>query len=157
MKSEKEKAAGYFPLFVDIKGKKILIVGAGTVATRRASVLVQFGADITVVAPEISEEMQILVRQRGITVCQKAFSASDCQGYWMVLAVTSDIRLNKEICRCGRNVGAIVNNASDRTQCDFYFPGIIQDADSVIGISAGGKNHKYAKELRLQIEAVLKK
>lgn len=151
------EAAGYFPLFVDIRGKKVLIVGAGTIASRRVRTLVQFGADVTVIAPELSEEIQMLEHQGALTVCQKIFSQSDCQGYWMILAATSDAQVNRAVCVCGRNAGAIVNNASDRSECDFYFPGIIRDEDSVIGISAGGKNHRHAKELRLQIEAVLKK
>ena len=59
-------------------------------------------------------------------------------------------------CKEAKEAGAVVNNASDRTQCDFYFPGLIRRGPAVIGINAGGADHKLAKALRIQIEKGLK-
>ena len=146
---------GYFPLFVDIRDKKILIAGGGTIAQRRAETLVKFGACITVIAPVVSEGIKELASQGRLNIQQRPYETGDCQGAWMVLAATDDPQINEQVCREGKEAGALVNNASGRTQCDFYFPGIIKKGEAVIGINAGGRNHKRAKELRIRIEKSL--
>lgn len=153
---KKEEGRAYFPLFVDIRGKKILIVGAGTIAARRAEALLGFGPDLTVVAPEISEKILELAKKGCLQVRTRAYKTGDCQGCWMVLAASDDRNLNAQVCKEAKEAGAVVNNASDRTQCDFYFPGLIRRGPAVIGINAGGADHKLAKALRIQIEKGLK-
>lgn len=156
MKSEKNgKGTGYFPMFVDIRGKKILIVGAGTIAARRAEALLGFGPDITVVAPEISDRIQKLACEGRLKVMPREYEPGDCADCWMVLAATDKSELNARICTEAKAEGSVVNNASDRNQCDFYFPGLVCRGDAVIGINAGGNNHKMAKNLRIQIEKSL--
>lgn len=152
---KKEEGRAYFPLFVDIRGKKILIVGAGTIAARRAEALLGFGPDLTVVAPEISEKILELAKKGCLQVRTRAYKTGDCQGCWMVLAASDDAKLNARVCREAKAAGAIVNNASDRTQCDFHFPGLVRSGSAVIGINGGGEDHKLAKDLRIRIEKSL--
>lgn len=152
---KKEESLGYFPMFVDIRTKKILIVGAGTIAARRAQALAGFGPDITVVAPEISERIEKLAREGRLQIRPRGYETKDCQGCWMVLAASDDAKLNARVCREAKAAGAIVNNASDRTQCDFHFPGLVRSGSAVIGINGGGEDHKLAKDLRIRIEKSL--
>lgn len=156
MENKNTKACtGYFPMFLDITGKKILIVGAGTIATRRAEALLEFGPDITVVAPVVSERIRKLAYGERLKVKYRGFEPADCLDCWMVLAATDIPQLNASVCKEAKAAGAIVNNASDRTQCDFYFPGLIRRGSAVVGINAGGNDHKLAKALRIQIEKSL--
>lgn len=150
--NERPEETGYFPLFIDLWKKKILVAGAGNIAARRIAVLAQFGADITVVAPEISETVRELSGRSQINILCKPYEPDCCKGMYMVLAATDNRELNAKICQDGHDEGAIVNNASDKMQCDFYFPGIVKRGADVIGVNAGGSSHGRARQLRERIE-----
>ena len=117
------EAGHIFPCLWISGEKKILIVGAGTIAARRAEALLGFGPDLTVVAPEISEKILELAEKGRLQVRTRAYQTGDCQGCWMVLAASDDPKLNAQVCKEAKEAGAVVNNASDRTQCDFLFSG----------------------------------
>lgn len=155
---QRPENTGYFPMFVDLWQKPVLVAGAGKIAGRRIHTLQQFGACITVAAPEISDEIQKLshsCQEAQITLLCRSYEAKDCEGMYLVLAATDDSKLNAEICRQAKAAGALVNNASDRSQCDFYFPGIIKEECTVIGFNAGGNDHRWARKLRQKVETFL--
>ena len=84
----------FFPFFIDIADKKILIAGGGNVALRKAQKLLQYGADITVTAPEICAELE---RLDGVTLIRRGFTDSDADGAFAVIAATDDRALNSHI------------------------------------------------------------
>lgn len=142
----------YFPLFINIKEKEILVFGGGTIATRRIKAMLPYGAIIRVIAPEISEELQRLAEQNeNLRLEYRKYKLSELQKPDFVLAATSDERVNQTIFRECRHKGILVNVASNRELCDFYFPGVVQQGDITIGITANGKNHKKAAEVTEQI------
>lgn len=141
----------YFPMFFDVTGKRAVIVGAGTIAARRAQTLADFGMDIHVVAPGGAGKMESLESAGQICWERKCFEPADLDGAYMVLAATNDSKLNDEIVRECRGRKILVNHAGDRTQCDFYFPGIARDGQIVIGATASGKDHGKAKKLTEQL------
>ena len=94
MKSS-EKA--YFPLFVDLRDKKTVVIGAGNIASRRTKVLADFCADITVIAPEASQDILSLEKAGEIKFIKKTYEKSDISGAFIVLAATCDPDLNKQI------------------------------------------------------------
>ncbi len=150
--------AGYFPMFVDLWKKPVLVVGAGRIAGRRIRTLLQFGACVTVIAPEISDEIQKMSESSEgarIKLVHRSCEETDGKGMYLVLAATDDPMLNARICCQAKEMGALVNNASDRSQCDFYFPGIIKEEGTVIGFNAGGTDHRWARKLRQKVEAFL--
>ncbi len=130
----------YFPLFVNLFGKKILIVGAGSIALRRAEALSPFGAELMVTAPEGRPEMEKLAAVWN----RRRFQEEDLEGAVLVLAATDDKELNSLVAELCRERGIPVNSCSDRTQCDFYFPGIARRENLVIGVTASGKDHRLA-------------
>ena len=137
----------YFPMFFDMTGQKIVIAGAGVIATRRAETLAGFDADLVVVAPEGTEAMEQLERDGAVRWERKTFEESDLDGAYMVLAATSDRELNDAIVEMCRSRKILVNHAGDKNQCDFYFPGIARDGRIVIGATTSGKNHRLARQL----------
>lgn len=135
----------YFPLFVSLSGKRIFIAGAGKIAARRAESLLSFGAEVFVAAPECSEEMAGLLRaEKGKKLCyrQREFAENDLQGMDIVLAATNDRTLNHWITETCRKKKIPVNNASDQSECDFFFPAIVQADGLTIGVGSGGRDHK---------------
>lgn len=156
---QKRKKAGqeaYFPLFFSMKGKAALVVGAGKIASRRAEILAEFGADVTVVAPAGSELMERLSREGAVHWERRAFRPSDIEQQMMVITATSDGELNTEIAAMCREKQILVNHAGDKSQCDFYFPGIAREGGIVAGVTTSGKDHGLAREITGQLQLWLK-
>ncbi len=140
----------YFPLFIDIEGKQILVVGAGKIALRRVQTLLQFGAHIRVIAKEIPEEQQeafyLLVSERKKDLTEEPF---------FVLAATNVKQLNHEICMLCRERKILANTATDRTDCDFYFPAVAVQEELVVGITGDGSNHRKVAEMAAKIRNIV--
>ena len=157
----KNAAEAYFPLFVDLSDKKIVVIGAGNIASRRVKILADFCADITVAAPEASGEILSMEAAGKIKLLRKPYEKSDIKGAFIVLAAADDAALNRQIYDDCKNEGIIVNAASDKSLCDFYFPGIVKKDSMVVGISASGTAHKKAHLVReacaAAIETVMSK
>lgn len=132
-----------FPLFVDLVGKKVLIYGGGKIATRRALVLLRFGADITVVAPEFAPQLK---QNRHLRLQQGVYCPGQMEPACLVLAATDRPDINLAITKEARANGALANNASDHHDCDFYFPAVVQENDICVGISGTGANHAAVKK-----------
>ena len=142
----------YFPMFIDLTDKKILVTGGGTIALRRIRTLLKFRADIRVIAPELCEELAQLESEGKISAERREYRTSDIDGVYIVLAATDDHEVNRRIWEECRAAGVTVNVADDRSLCDFYFPSIVMTEDTVIGINCGGEDHAKVKETRIKIE-----
>ena len=145
----------YFPLYVDLSDKNIVVVGGRTIATRRVKALLLFTRNITVIAPKMTADLWELGKLGKIQIQPRPVKKSDFSMAYMVLAVTNNSELNEEIYRTCKEEGIYVNVASDKNLCDFYFPGICLKDDIVVGITASGVNHKKAKAVREKMQALL--
>ena len=146
----------YFPLFIDLEGKYVLAVGGGTVATRRVKALLPFGCKIDVIAPEISVDLEQMVQSGEISwICEeycgqvKTKEISDNKPIFVLAAAVE--KINRKVAEDCKELGIPVNDASNKERCDFYFPGIAKEDDTVIGITAGGSDHKLAASLTAKI------
>lgn len=153
----------YFPIFIDLSDKKIVVIGGGVIASRRVHSLLPYSGQITVVAPVQSPVLQNLHKEGKIVCIEDIYRKEQISEADMVIAATNVpavnhqvkddcIRLEKET---GRQI--LVNTADEKALCDFYFPGLVQTDDITIGISSGGKSPGLVKETRKKIEALLKK
>ena len=139
----------FFPFFIDIADKKILIAGGGNVALRKAQKLLQYGADITVTAPEICAELE---RLDGVTLIRRGFTDSDADGVFAVIAATDDRALNSHIYELCTRRNILVNTVDDPENCGFYFPALVREGNVTIGISTGGTAPAFAKFVREKVE-----
>ena len=137
----------YFPLFVDLSEKCILVVGAGSVAARRVQTLLPFAGHITVIAPEVHGSLAALEEAGEITLRRRPYAPEDIDTADLVLAATDDHRLNGEIAARCNGLRIPVNVCDDPQKCDFFFPGIARRDNIVIGVTASGADHKAAKAL----------
>ena len=144
----------YFPMFIDIEGKHILVVGAGKIALRRVQTLLQFRARIKVIAKEIPKEQKEAFHL--LVLEEKAFEESDLtEAFFLVLAATNVKKLNHEICMLCRKRKILANTATDRTDCDFYFPAVAVQEELVVGITGDGSDHRKVAETAARIRKVL--
>ena len=150
----------YFPLFVDLEQEKIVVVGAGRIAERRSRTLLSFDARITVLAPEATEAIKTWAEE-GVLHWQQACWSQEAEklleGSLFVLSAADDSAVNEAVCSACRKRNIPVNCADDRTRCDFYFPGIAEGGGVTAGITAGGTNHRLAREATEKVRELLSK
>lgn len=148
-------AGPFFPLFMDLTEKHVVFVGGGTIALRRIRTLLPFVNEIVVCAPDFTPELERFADGGAITLIRQEYDSSVLEGASIVFACTNDPELNDEIWEECRNRNILVNVCSDRYKCDFYFPGVVQNSGLVVGISAGGKDHRRVRQLRARIERLI--
>lgn len=142
---------GYFPFYMDISGKKCVIVGGGKVALRKTEKLLSFSPDITVVAPKICAELEKLP----LAFIRREFRDADLSGAFMAIAATEDNALNTRISMLCRERNININSVDDIENCSFIFPALVHKDDITVGISTGGTSPVFAKFLRMSIEKQL--
>lgn len=143
---------GYFPFFVDIEGKRGLIVGGGEVARRKVSKLLPFGPRLTVIAPVIAEE---LLESKEVTCVQRFFCKEDIQGQMFVIAASDEADVNREVGKLCREKNIPVNVADEKEACSFLFPALVKEGKLTVGISTAGVSPAMAGRLRSSVEAAL--
>lgn len=142
----------YFPMFVDLKNKNILIVGGGKVALRKLEKLLPFEGYITVAAPEIEPE---LLSAGAADIIMKPFCASMLKGQDMVIAATDDEKLNHKIAALCKDKKIPVNVVDNINECSFIFPSVIKQGKLSIGISTSGSSPSAAGYLKDKISDVV--
>ncbi|RHV37528.1 NAD(P)-dependent oxidoreductase [Ruminococcus sp. OM05-10BH] len=150
-----------FPLFLSLCGREILIVGAGNIAVRRAGILLPFGCSIRMCAPEREDELKDPLRgwilDGKVRYESRRFEKDVLTGReFLVFAATDENETNAEIVQICRGKGILVNNASDASMCDFFFPSVLRDEEIVIGIAGDGSDHRKVKQIRKKIQDMLK-
>lgn len=151
-----KKTKAYFPIFIDISDKKVVVVGAGKIGSRRIRTLVDFTDHLTVIAEEAEPDIVQMAEEGRIEWKKQSYERELILDADMVLACTDDAELNSgiySVCKC---LGIQVNVCSDKNKCDFYFPGVVHADNVVVGITASGADHHQAKTVREEIEKVLK-
>ena len=139
----------YFPLFVDLTGKHVLVVGGGTVALRKVEKLLPFGPQVTVVAPQLHPQLR---EYPDIRVRQEPFAPWMLQDTFLVIAASDDRDVNREVSRLCQERNLPVNAVDDRDACTFLFPALVQKGPLTVGISTGGASPAAAAWLRQRIQ-----
>ena len=142
----------FFPMFVDLSEKRIVIVGGGKVAARRACTLAAFASDILVAAPEAEQEIRQLEQDGVLQWYRGTYHESLLDTADIVLAATNDAALNEEVARCCRKRGILVNTSHKKELCDFYFPAVAIQGNVVAGITDHAKARKAAGKIRLALK-----
>ena len=141
-----------FPLFIDLTDKKVLIAGAGTIALRRASVLLQFGALVTLVAPEAGDLPE------GVRYLKKKYESRDLEGACLAVAATDDREVNRRVGLDAKAMGIPVSVADAQEECSFFFPAVCLNDPMVAGVVSDGTDHRKtaraARAIRKCLEEV---
>lgn len=142
----------YFPMFVELKGVSCLIVGGGRIALRKAEVLLDFGADVTLMASRIMDEIQNL---SGVCCVQKDFEESDLEGRGLVVAATDDKELNHRIADACKKRRIPINAVDQAEDCSFIFPAYLKKGEVVSAFSSGGQSPVLTQYLKKEVEPLM--
>lgn len=145
----------YFPFFVDIHDWNIVVIGAGKVAERRVASLLNFQVHITIIAPRAVEQIQKWAREGRVRLFLRPYRVGDLAGAMMVLATADNGEVNDAAEREARDNSVLFNRCDDRNSCDFHFPGLCVKNDAVVGIHAGGEDHRTAARITGKVKEVL--
>ncbi|MFT7266050.1 MAG: uroporphyrin-III C-methyltransferase/precorrin-2 dehydrogenase/sirohydrochlorin ferrochelatase [Halioglobus sp.] len=145
----------YLPTFLRIKDAKVVLIGGGTIGTRKARLLLKAGAALTVVAPEISDELKLALAEHDGVWHQSKFEPSDLQNAKLIVAATPQAKVNAEISARAQALSILVNVVDSPELCTFIFPSIVDRSPLLIAISSSGRSPVLARLLRRKIEAMV--
>lgn len=145
----------YLPVSLRLRGKPVLLVGAGQVALRKARLLQKAGASLTVVAPEICPELKKLLDDEGGQWRPARYQAEDLEGTCLVVAATPDSAVNRQVYSDAMARNLQVNVVDAPELCSFIFPAIVDRSPVTVAISSSGYSPILTRSLRSRIEAML--
>jgi len=148
----KTKTNTYFPVFLNIRRKKCVVVGGGQVAFRKVRMLLDCGASVTVVSPVLHPDLSELADKKSIQVKRRSYKPGDLKGAIIVVAATDLKKVNRKVAMEAGRVGALVNVVDDPEPSDFIVPSILRRGDLTITISTGGMSPALARKIRTRLE-----
>lgn len=142
----------YYPVYLNLRGHRVLVIGAGPVAWQKVSALLQSGASITVVAPDAHPEIEGWARQGKLEWRPRRYRTEDLKGARLVIAATDDKALQRRVAAEARARRVWVNVVDVTPLCDFIAPATVVRGDLQIAVSTGGGSPGLAKFVRRRLE-----
>jgi len=142
----------YFPMFYDLRDKRVLVVGGGNIALEKLEKLVLFTKEITVIAKEVKYNTYTLIKEHCLSYYQRAYRRGDIDNFNIVIVATDDIELQESIYLESRGKNILVNAVDNTNYCDFIFPSFIKRGDLTVAISTSGSSPAFAKRFKHIIE-----
>jgi len=145
----------YFPAFIKLDKKKILIIGGGNIAYEKLLHLLDFTQSIYVIAEDISDEMLKKIESSGLSFEKKSYEKGDIAGYDIIIIAIDNIALQAEIYEESKTYKCLCNAVDSVDYCDFIFPSYIKQDDLIIAVSTSGASPAVAKHLRRYLQKLI--
>ncbi len=143
----------YYPMMMDLQGRPAAVIGGGAVAERKARSLVDCGAKVTVVAPELTEGLQSLVAEGAVVHRARKYERGDLDGATVAFVAVDDVDASAAAAEDARSAGVPVNVVDCPELCDFIVPSVVSRGPLTIAISTGGASPAWARKIRENLEA----
>lgn len=144
----------YYPLFLDIAGRKCVVVGGGSVAERKVKRLLACGARVEVVGKSLTPLLAAWKEEEKVVYRNAEYGDSSLADAFLVIGATDDEAVNGRIAADARALGIPVNIVDDPAACNFMLPSIVERGDLSIAVSTGGRSPALAKKIRKELEAL---
>jgi precorrin-2 dehydrogenase/sirohydrochlorin ferrochelatase len=142
----------YFPAFLDLRGRRCLVVGGGEIGERKTHALLDCGARVTIVSPSVTHRLAALVASGRLVHRARPFRRSDPRGCALAVAATGDPRVDRVVAAAARRWRALVNVVDRPQHCDFIVPAVLRRGELQIAVSTGGRSPAVAREIRRRLE-----
>lgn len=148
-------ARAWYPIFLDLRGRSVLVVGGGPLAAEKVRGLRKAEADITVAAPTLNAELAALCDAGEIAHLPRGYREGDMAGFSLVMAAEGDAAANAGLSAEARRRGILLNAADDPANCDFILPAVLREPPLTIAVSTGGGSPAIARRVREELTAYL--
>lgn len=145
----------YYPIYLDLRGRDALVVGGGAIAEGKASQLVEAGASVTVVSPDLTEGLRGLVERGEINHRCRYFVEEDLSGVFLVISATDDRGVNKAVAEAAASRGLLCNVVDQPDLCNFITPALITRGELQISVSTGGGSPTLTQRVKREIAALI--
>ena len=147
----------FYPIHVNIEGRKCLVVGGGKTAERKVKTLLRYGSKVVVVSPKATKRIEGLLKKKKILWYERTYRVADLKGAFLVFCATSSEKLNREISRDARKRKIMVNVVDAPKDCGFISPSLIERGHLKVSISTDGLAPLLSRRLREELEGKLGK
>ena len=144
----------YYPVFLDLKNKKCVVIGGGSVAERKAVTLLSCKADICVISPEITSRLRELAKKKRLRYIKKRYEDKDIRDAFLVVAATNNREANKAVFAAAKKYKCLLNIVDKPDDSNFIVPSLISRGDLTIAVSTGGKSPALAKQIRKELQEI---
>jgi precorrin-2 dehydrogenase/sirohydrochlorin ferrochelatase len=146
---EKETGVRHlFPLLLDLEGMNVIVIGGGAVAERKVRSLLEGGASVTIVAPELTQGLSELVSDRSVVHIARAFSPGDLAGASLVFAAADDERVSTAVAEEARRLSLPVNAVDRPELCTFIVPAVMRQGPLTIAVSTSGASPAWSRRIK---------
>lgn len=145
----------FLPVAVDLRDRQCLVIGGGTIGTRKALTLAQARASVTVVSPEVTEELGRQIEHEKIRWIKGIFRKEHVDGAFLVVAATDDEKLNETIVLHASHCGALVCDTSSADRSDLIFGALHRTADATFAVFTDGRDPSHARNMRYHLAELL--
>jgi siroheme synthase-like protein len=152
MSKKDPKPPVYYPIFLNIQGKKCVVVGGGQVALRKIKMLIDCKAKVTVITPALHPALEQLVESRAIRLIERNYKPGDLEDSALVIAATDTKGVNKRVAHDAKKQGIIVNVADDPELSDYIVPSFFKRGNLTVAVSTAGVSPALARKIRTKLE-----
>jgi siroheme synthase-like protein len=147
-----EHSFPYYPLFLNISDKRCVVAGGGSVALRKVKTLLEHGAEVIVISPDLCSGLTGLAENRQIQVHRRQYRQGDLKDVFIAVAATDNKDINREIMNEARTEAVLINIVDDAENSDFIVPAHMRREDITIAVSTAGKSPALARKIRTKLE-----
>ena len=152
---KKEQEAAYYPVFLNISGRRCVVAGGGQVALRKVRVLLEHGADVEVISPNLCPELAQLAESGEIRVLNREYQTGDLRDALVAIAATDNDEVNQRLAKEAHKRAVLVNVVDDAGNSDFIVPSYLRRGEITIAVSTAGKSPALARKIRTKLEKEL--
>ena len=146
---------GYYPVLLDLAGRRCVMVGGGIIAGRRVDGLLTAGARVTVISPRLTRTLAALAAEGRIDHEAREYRDGDLDGADLAFVATDASEVNAAVAREARARGVWINAADDPARCTFILPALVRRGDLTVAVATGGSSPALARAIREELETYL--
>ncbi len=148
----KKEDQAFYPMFLNINGKRCVVVGGGKVALRKVRALLEHGASVEVISPDLCSELLELAERGRISTLRRCYQPGDLGKALIAIVATDDKDVNQQVAKEARRGRVLVNVADDLVNSDFIIPSCTHRGEITIAVSTSGKSPALARKIRTRLD-----
>lgn len=152
MNKKNSKGIVYYPVSLNIQGKRCVVIGGGKVALRKVKMLLDCRANVSVISPKPHPDIAKLSKERAIHLIQREYDPRDLKGAVIAIACTDVKEVNRKVADEAKKAGVLVNVADDLEPSDFIIPSFFRRGNLTVSVSTSGVSPALARKIRMKLE-----